>query len=184
MVIIKNNYYLYIENIKEFNVTKLKINKKINLILRNVNNNKISEIINYRLECKSKKIKFFIANNVKLAIKCKADGLYISAHNKKKYYTNIPKIGSAHNLKEIKEKQFQKCDLIIYSRLFKTQYQNKKSYLGVIKFNLLSKTINRKLIPLGGINSQTLLKLNLVKCDGFACLSGIKKKPTISSRLF
>ncbi len=70
---------------------------------------------------------------LKLLKNCNADGLYISAYNKKKYYINIPKIGSAHNLKEINEKIKQNCKTIIFSRLFKTNYKNKKSFLGVVK---------------------------------------------------
>jgi thiamine monophosphate synthase len=184
MVIIKKNYYLYIENIEDLNLDKVASNKKIIIILRNNENNKLPEIKKYRLKCKRKKIKFYIANNAKIAKSCEADGLYISAYNKKKYYINIPKIGSAHNLKEINEKIYQKCEVIIFSRLFKTQYLFKKDYLGVVKFNLIVKNIGKKLIPLGGINNQNLLKLNIVKSDGFACLSAVKKKPAISSRLF
>ena len=184
MFIIKKNYYLYIENVKDLNLEKLINNKKINIILRNVKNNKLSEIKIFRQKCKNKKINFYVGNNVNVAKSCNADGLYISAYNKKKYYINIPIIGSAHNLKEITEKIFQNCNIIIFSRLFKTQYNNKKTYLGVVKLNLLCRNINKKLVPLGGINNQNLLKLNIVKSEGFACLSALKKKPAISSRLF
>ena len=97
MVIIKKNYYLFIENIKDFNLDKLITNKKINIILRNTQNDKLTEIIKFRLKCKNKNIKFFIANSARIAKACDADGLYISAYNKKKYYITIPKIGSAHN---------------------------------------------------------------------------------------
>ena len=45
MVIIKKNYYLYIENIMHLNIDLLKSNKKINIILRSIKNNKIDEII-------------------------------------------------------------------------------------------------------------------------------------------
>ena len=184
MIIIKNNYYLYIENIKDLNIETLKVNKKINIILRNIKINTISEIIKYRKKCKEKKIKFYIANNSNIAKACKADGLYISSYNKKKNYSNIPKIGSAHNLKEILEKIMQGCENIIYSRLFKTQYTNKKTFLGIIRFNLIQINLKKNLIPLGGINNNNLLKLNMVKCGGLALLSEVKKKPAITSRLF
>ena len=184
MIIIKNNYYLYIENIKDLNLDTLKNNIKINIILRNVTTNSISEIIKYRKKCKQKRIKFYIANNLNIAKACNADGLYISAYNKKRYYINIPKIGSAHNLLEINKKIKQGCKNIIFSRLFKTNYKNKKNFLGIVKFNLLSITLNKNLIPLGGINNENLLKLNLISSSGFAFLSGVKKKPAISSRLF
>ena len=184
MVIIKKNYYLYIENIKDLNLDKLINNKKINIILRNIKNNKLAEIKKYRQKCKNKNINFYIANSAKFANLCNADGLYISAYNKKKYYINIPKIGSVHNLKEINEKIFQNCSTIIFSRLFKTQYDYKKTNLGVVRFNLISISIGKNLVPLGGINNKNLLKLNMVKSDSFACLSALKKKPAISNRLF
>jgi len=184
MIIIKNNYYLYIENIKDLNIDNIKINKKINIILRNFKTNTIPEIIKYRKKCKEKRFRFYIANNLDIAKTCNADGLYISSYNKKKYYTNIAKIGSAHNLKEISEKVMQGCKNIIFSRLFKTKYKNKKSFYDVVKFNLIQINLNKDLIPLGGINSDNLLRLNLVKCEGFALLSAIKKKPAISNRLF
>ena len=184
MIIIKKKYYLYIENIKDLNIDLLKTNKKINIILRNIKNNEVKDIIKFRKKCKNKKFKFFIANNPKFANTCKADGLYISAHNKKKYFINIYKIGSAHNLKEINDKILQGCKEIIFSRLFKTNYNNKKSFFGVIKFNLLKLIFNRGIYPLGGINNKNLLKLNMINSKGFAILSAVKKKPAITSRLF
>ena len=184
MVIIKKNYYLYIENIKDLNLDKLINKKKIIIILRNTKNNNLTEIIKFRQKCRNRNIKFYIANNTKVAKACCADGLYISAYNKKKYYINIPKIGSAHNFKEIREKKFQGCHVVIFSRLFKTQYLHKKNFLGIIKFNFLTKIIDKKIIPLGGINNQNLLKLNLIICDSFALLSSVKKKPAITNRLF
>ena len=182
MVIIKNYYYLYIEDLLQIDFINSKYNKKINIIYRSKKKEKIYNILKLRQKCKAKKFKFFIANNERLAKICKADGLYISASNKKRYYNNLAKIGSAHNIKEINEKISQNCKTVICSRLFSTKC--KKGFLGVPKFNLL--TINTKvsLIPLGGINFQNLLKLNIVKCEGFACLSVLKKKPAISSRLF
>jgi len=184
MIIIKKKYYIYIENITELNVDSLKTNKKINVILRNIKNNKINEIIKFRKKCNNKKIKFYIANDLRVVNKCNADGLYISAYNKKKYFPNINKIGSAHNIKEINEKIRQGCKEIIFSRLFKTNYTNKKGFLGVIKFNLLNLAFNKNINPLGGINNKNLLKLNLINSQGFAVLSAVKKKPSIATRLF
>ena len=184
MFIIKKNYYLYIENIKDLNLEELINKKKFNIILKSIKNNKLSEIKRFRQKCKNKKIKFYIANNAKVAKSCNADGLYISAYNKQKYYINIYKIGSAHNINEINLKYNQGCKKVIVSRLFKTNYENKKSFFGVLKFNLLNNNIKKNIIPLGGINADNLLKLNMVKSDGFAVLSAVKKKPAIYSRLF
>jgi len=186
MVIIKNNYYLYIENTYSVNFNTIKKNQKFSIIYRNngaeENFNKLN---NLRKQCNTKGYKFYVANNFRLAVKCKADGLYLSSYNKKKYFKqNIKYIGAAHNSKEIFEKQKQGCTTIILSRLFRTNYNNKKSFFGTTKFNLIVKEYRSNILPLGGINSLNLLKLNLVSADGFALLSEIKKKPAISSRLF
>ena len=184
MFIIKKSYFFYIDNTKYIDLKLIKKNLNITIIYRNnfiiesVNN-----IIKFRKKLKAKKINFYVANNLRLARICKADGLYISAYNKK-IYKNIKIIGSAHNFKEIHQKINQGCKYIILSRLFKTNYVGKRNFYGPIKFNLINKNYSVNLIPLGGIKNSNLLKLNILKAEGFATLSGIKKKPTITSRLF
>ena len=111
MFISKNNYYLYIENTKTLNLSLIKKRNKFVIIYRNNNNSEnIDQLKRFRNECKKRSIEFYIANNLHIAIKCKADGLYISSYNKKHY--NVPFlgsplkiIGSAHNRKEIYEKK-------------------------------------------------------------------------------
>ena len=186
MFIIKSNYYLYIENTLSINLNVLKKNKKIIIIYRNNGAQEdFKKLDVFRRKCKTKNFKFYISNNSILAKKCKADGLYISSYNKKIYSKYNPSlIGSAHNFKEIYEKIKQGCSTVVLSRLFKTFYNDKKGYLGLVKFNLIRKNYLIDLIPLGGINDDNLLKLNLVKSKGLCLLSEIKKKPAISNRLF
>ena len=186
MFIIKNNYYLYIENTTSLNLDYIKKNKKISIIYRNNETQEDSDHLKqFRNKCKIKNFKFFVANNFKLARFVKADGIYLSSYNKKiypKYKYNL--IGSAHNFKEIYLKKKQGCKTVILSRLFETSYKDKKSYLGIVKFNLIKKNCLIDLVPLGGINDINLLRLNLVASKGFCLLSEIKKKPAISNRLF
>ena len=186
MFIIKNNYYLYIENTNIVDFSRYKKNKKISFIYRNNNDQEeLFRLNSFRKKCNNKGFSLYIANDLNLAIKCGADGLYLSSYNKKKYFTKkIPLIGSAHNFKEIHEKEKQGCKTIILSRLFKTDYKNKSGFFGNIKFNLITKKYKTKIIPLGGINSFNLLKLNLVFSDGLGLLSAVKKKPAIANRLF
>ena len=168
------------------NLNCIKKNKKISIIYRNNGSQEdYQKLYKFRQACRIKNFKFYVANNFKLAKYCKADGLYLSSYNKKKYSVYKDSlIGSAHNFGEIYEKMKQGCSTIILSRLFKTSYKNKKKYLGIVKFNLISKNYLINLVPLGGINSINLLKLNLVNTNGLALLSEIKKKPVISNRLF
>ena len=190
MFISKNNYYLYIENTQTLNLSLLKKRNKFIIIYRtNGKIENIQRLKSFKRECSRRAIKFYVANNLVTAIKCKADGLYISSHNKKYYHgeflnKTLKIIGSAHNLREIQQKKVQRCKNIVFSRLFKTNYQNKLDYMGIVKFNLRKLSFNTELIPLGGIRHKNLNSLKLVKSDSFALLSEVKKKPAIIHRLF
>ena len=191
MFIQKKKYYLFIENTRDLNLNLIKIRNKFNIIYRNYKTKeKQDDLSIFRNNCKQKGINFYVSNDTNLMIKLRADGLYISAHNKKLLLNSYSKlgykiIGSAHNLKEISIKKKQGCNSIILSRLFKTNYKNKVGYLGIQKFNLFVLKSEVELIPLGGINIDNLLAMNVVNCNSFACLSAIKKKPAkLINRLF
>ena len=187
----KKKYYLIIQSIKDINLSNIKKYKKIIIIYRNFDtkDNK-SELVRFRMRCKSKLIKFFVANNIYLANLLKADGIYISAHNRSLRFLNYKKpnfeiMGSAHNLKEIELKKKQGCKKILLSRLFLVDYKKKEKTLGIIKFNQYSLDIPNTLIPLGGIKISNLKKMKCVNSEGIAILSEIKKKPVkIINRLF
>ena len=190
MLIIKNKYFLIIENIKDIDLKNIKIRNKFFIIYRNKRNDKkFNDLLKFRQICRSKAIKFYIANDVKLAISLNADGLYLSSFNKKLNFLgfkrkNFEIIGSAHNFKEIALKVKQGCSSIMFSKLFLVDYDKHAPYLGVVKFNSFLK-IWKRLIPLGGIKSHNLNHLKNLGVEGFALLSEIKKKPTkIISRLF
>ncbi len=127
--------------------------------------------------CKSKKIKFFLANNVNLAIKLRLDGAYIPSFNKK---LNVLKakakklilLGSAHNIRELHEKKKQCIDFIFFSPIFKVK--KKETFLGSIRFNNLSKLNNNKSVALGGINSKNIKYFKLLNCYGIASISYIR----------
>ncbi len=187
MFAFKNNYYLYIENTKILNLNLIKKRGKFSVIYRNNDNqNSLKDLKSFRAKCKCKSIKFFIANDYQLFKKIKADGLYISSYNNNLRFLNykVVKIGSAHNIKEVKAKITQGCKKIVFSRLFKTNYENKKTFLGLVKFNLITYLYSKDLIPLGGIRLQNLNKQLKINSDSFVLMSEIKKKPAIISRLF
>ena len=191
MFIKKNKYYIYIENLRSINLNLIKIKNKFNIIYRNnLKKENINNIINFIKLCKKRDIKFFISNDVSLALKTGANGIYFSSYNKiffKKSLKRVRKleiIGSAHNFKEINLKIKQGCDKIVLSRLFKTEYQNKKSFYGITKFNLITKNYNNDFIALGGIRSNNLMKLKILNCKNVALLFEVKKKPAIIRRLF
>ena len=186
MFIIKDNYYLYIENTNDIDLNLIKNNKKIIIIYRGgYIKEKTKKIFEFRKNCRKKGFKFYISNNLKLLKDCCADGLYISSFNKKIYLNKqLNLIGSAHSFKEINQKLKQGCKTIFLSRLFKTSYKDKKGFLGVIKFNLMANNYNFAIVPLGGIRATNLKMLNMVNSSGLALLSEVKKKPVITNRLF
>ena len=188
MFIFKNKYFFIIESIRDINLKNIKNSNKFCVIYRSkALIEKKEQLIQFRKNCKTKNIDFYVSNNIKLARILKADGIYISAYNKNFRFgllknLNFKIIGSAHNIKEINLKKLQGCTSIIFSRLFKTSYKHKKGYLGVIKFNLLKRSRRENLIPLGGIRISNLNKLNTVKCNSVALSSEVIKKPIVFSR--
>ena len=123
--------------------------------------------------CKLNGYKFYLSNNIKLAIKLDLDGVYIPSFNSKikhlafSYKKNFLIIGSAHNNREIKIKELQKVEILFLSSLFK----NNKNFLGVNKFKILSNLTKKKVVALGGITSKNRKKLKLLNCFGFAGIS-------------
>ena len=131
--------------------------------------------MNIKKICKKDGRKFFLSNNINLAINLDLDGAYIPSFNRQLNInrTNIKEkfilIGSAHSVKEIKIKEKQGVKLIFLSPIFRTG-KNKK-FLNPIKFNLLASKTNKKVIALGGIRVKNLNKLNMINAYGFAGIS-------------
>ena len=135
-------------------------------------------MLEFHYLCKKNNIKFYLANNIDLAIKLKLDGAYIPSFNnllirKKLLKNNFHLIGSAHNIKEIKVKEQQGVNLIFLSPIFETKKTNK--ILGISRFNILSSYTKKKIVALGGINANNIRKLNMTKAYGFAGISFFKE---------
>ena len=130
-------------------------------------------IIKIKKYCKKKLIKFYLSNNIKLALKLDLDGAYIPAFNvdlKHLAYSfkkNFIIIGSAHSLREIRIKERQKVQKIFLSSLFKKN----KNYLGINRLKLLSKLTKKKIVVLGGVTNKNKKKINLVNQSDFAGIS-------------
>ena len=169
------NFY-FIKDLEKDHINKLP--KNIAIIYRDYSQmydeKKILEIKRF---CKLNRRKFFLANNLALVQKLNLDGAYIPSFNKDINVTrlktkNITILGSAHNIKEINQKKKQKVDYLFISPIFKTTKKN--DYLGLIKFNILSRKFNNNVVALGGINKSNLKKINNLKNYGFASISYIK----------
>ena len=169
--------YYFINKFDAKNIDKQTLNTGI--IYRNYDGeNSLKTVIKLKNYCKKKGYKFFLSNNVKLAINLNLDGAYIPSFNKSVSHLSFSKrktfllIGSAHNNKEIKIKEKQSVSVLFLSSIFKKN----KNYLGLNKFKLLANFTNKKIIALGGISNENLKKLKLVNCVGFAGISFFQKK--------
>ena len=165
--------YYFINKFDTNNIDKQ--DKQTIIIYRDYNLKKLDEklILKINNYCKRKSIKFYLSNNVKLAIKLNLDGVYIPAFNNSlkhlaySFKKNFKIIGSAHNLKEIKIKEIQKVEKIFLSSLFKKN----KNFLGINRFKTVSKFTNKNVVALGGISKKNLRKLALLKQSEFAGIS-------------
>ena len=157
-----------------------KQDKQTTIIYRNYNTKIINEklILKIKKYCKIRRIKFYLSNNIKLAMKLDLDGAYIPSFNKSfkhlaySYKKNFLIIGSAHNLKEIRTKETQRVQGIFISSLFK---QN-KNFLGVNKFKNLAKLSKKNVIALGGISEKNVKKINFLNQSDFAGISYFEQK--------
>jgi len=167
--------------IDQFNRKEIQnLNKNISIIYRNYQSKHDYKLIKEIKEfCKIQNRKFYISNNLKMALKLKLDGIYIPSFNKLCNYKNLITIknfeilGSAHNIIELKNKENQGCKEIFISPIFKTN--KSKFFLETTKFNLMANLSKKNIIALGGINDLNFSKLYLTKSEGFASISWIKK---------
>jgi len=139
----------------------------------NINIDKLMKLRNF---LKKKGNKLFLANNFKLALKLRLNGVYIPSFNKSfnhlaySTFLNFAVVGSAHNLKEIRIKELQKVQNIFISSLFKRN----KNFLGFNRFKILIKYTKRKVVALGGISKKNIKKINLTNVSSIAGISYFK----------
>ena len=146
-----------------------------------------NELFKIAKACKKSRTQLFVSNDIKLAIKVKAEGIYIPSFNKTKRYGNLEKknikiLGSAHNQKEIKKKISQNCTAIFLSPIF--FMEKSKRFLGLHKFNYLSHRNNINILALGGISKSNIQKLKLLNIQGFGGIKMFKKKPAFKRPVF
>jgi thiamine-phosphate pyrophosphorylase len=167
------NKYYFINKFDTNNINNQ--DKQTVIIYRNYSLSKLDEdlILKIKKHCKKRKIKFYLSNNIKLALKFNLDGAYIPSFNRNKnhlaysFKKSFNLVGSAHNLKEIRIKEKQGVKKIFLSSLFKKN----KNFLGINKFKILSKMTNIDVVALGGISKRNLKKIGLINSLDFAGIS-------------
>ena len=170
--------YYFINKLDTNNIDKQ--DNQTTIIYRNYTTKIVDQtlILKIKRYCKKKSVKFYLSNNIKLAIKLGLDGAYIPSFNKSlkhlaySYKKNFNIVGSAHNIKEVRYKELQKVNKIFLSSLFK----NNKNYLGINKLKLLSNLSKKKIVVLGGISQKNIKLLKLLNSPDFAGISFFEKK--------
>ena len=165
--------YYFINKLDTNNIDKQ--DKQTAIIYRNYSEKILDEklILKIKNYCKKKSIKFYLSNNIKIAIKLNLNGAYIPSFNNSfghlsySLKKNFKIIGSAHNLKQIRNKEVQKVEKIFISSIFKKN----KNFLGINKFKILSKLTSKKIVALGGISKDKRKLLKLTNCKNFAGIS-------------
>ena len=165
--------YYFINKLDTNNIDKQ--DKQTTIIYRNYTTKIVDQtlILKVKRYCKKKSIKFYLSNNIKMAIKLNLDGVYIPSFNRSlkhlaySFKKNFKIIGSAHNLKEVRIKEKQNVSKIFLSSLFKKN----KNFLGMNKFKLLSKLTNKDVVVLGGVSEKNKKKLSLLNKYDFAGIS-------------
>ena len=165
--------YYFINKFDTNNIDKQ--DKQTIIIFRDYSTKSINEqlIVKIKKYCKKKSLKFYLSNNFKLAIKLDLDGVYIPAFNNSFTHLayslkkNFKVIGSAHNIKEMRNKEIQNVEKIFLSSLFKKN----KNFLGIYKLKLLAKNTKKNIVVLGGISQNNIRKLALLDHPDFAGIS-------------
>jgi thiamine monophosphate synthase len=176
----KFDYYIFIEQLNDKiinNIIKLKNQrKKVHIII--IGN--ISDLILKFV--KKNQIPFYITDNLKLAIKHKAEGIFLTSKNKTfknkmKEVKNFSIIGSAHNQLDYFIKNRQNCSMIMLSPIFYNSKYSHNQILNPIRFNLITKNWKNKICALGGVNSKNIKLINLTRCNSI----GIKSLITLQA---
>ena len=176
-------YYIFVNELNETikkNILKI---SNINLIL----NFKIFEESSLILAkniikfCKNHDIPFYILDDVKIAKQLNADGIFISATNKKiglSLFSNIKfkLIGSAHNQLEYFTKKRQCCKTIMLSPIFYNKKYSINKILNPIKFNLISRDWTIDLCALGGLAEENIGKIKMTKAKAIGVKSLVNKR--------
>ena len=162
--------------IDKFETKNIDIQDKQTVIIYRNYSSKIANedlILKMRKYCKKKGNKFYLSNNVKMALKLNLDGVYIPSFNKTtkhlaySFRKNFKIVGSAHNIKEIRIKEKQNVSKIFLSSLFKKN----NNFLGINKYRSLTQLTKKNTVALGGISKSNLRQLFLINQFEFAGIS-------------
>lgn len=149
-----------------------KLNEANMLLFRDKSSNNYNSIAQEFIKFRSNNKKFLLQNDINLACKLGFDGIHFSSnfiHLLKDTPSNLIKIASTHNIKEIELANQYGADFITFSPIFATPNKGEPKGLEALKEAV--KISKAKVIALGGIMSAEQI-CAVMKCDvaGFASI--------------
>ena len=176
------NIFYFTEDIDETILKNINKFKNIAIIYQN-SILELDKFLKIKRFCYQNKIKFYIIDNYKDAIKHKLDGVVISHNNKRNLIINNPIckknnfliFGKAHNQIEYFFKIQQFCKKIFLSPIFQTKKYNENKILKIHKFNLMALNWKKSIGALGGINLKNLKLIKLIRSKSIGIKSLITK---------
>ena len=171
-------YYIFLDELNEKIIKNIQNLKKKKIDLKLIVSEKILfSILDF---VKYSKIPFFIIDNVKLATKHKANGIFLTSKNRSlinitKSSQRIKVIGSAHNQYEYFIKERQGCSTIFLSPIFYNEKYSSNQILHINKFNLITLNWKKNIGALGGINLKNLKLIKLIRSKSIGIKSLITK---------
>ncbi len=173
----KNNLeaYYFIDQINESTISTIFKFRNISLIYMNRDNSfsNIQDLIKIKEFSKKNNLKFYVTDNIRLAIKIKANGIYLTKNYNRilqnyNYKKDFLILGSVHNQLEYYRKSIQNCKKFFLSPIFYNKKYSINKILGVIKFKIISKDWKDKAIPLSGINQRNIKQALLANKEQIA----------------
>ncbi|WP_086276572.1 thiamine phosphate synthase [Campylobacter vicugnae] len=149
-----------------------KLNEANMLLFRDKSSNNYNSIAQEFIKFRSNNRKFLLQNDIDLACKLGFDGIHFSSnfiHLLKDTPSNLIKIASTHNIKEIELANQYGADFITFSPIFATPNKGEPKGLEALKEAV--KISKAKVIALGGIMSAEQI-CAVMKCGvaGFASI--------------
>ena len=155
--------YYFIDQINKSTISTIFKFRNISLIYMSQDNSfsNIQDLMKIKEFSSKNNLKFYVTDNIRLAIKVKANGIYLTKnYNRMLHNYNYKKdfliLGSVHNQLEYYRKSIQNCKKFFLSPIFYNRKYSINKILGVIKFKIISKDWKDKAIPLSGINQKNI----------------------------
>ncbi len=173
----KNNLeaYYFIDQINESTISTIFKFRNISLIYMNRDNSfsNTQDLIKIKEFSKKNNLKFYVTDNIRLAIKVKANGIYLTKNYNRilqnyNYKKDFLILGSVHNQLEYYRKSIQNCKKFFLSPIFFNKKYSINKILGVIKFKIITKDWKNEAIPLSGINQRNIKQALLANKEQIA----------------